>query len=143
MFFGPFPFHFTELFFFPFCFLQPEWRKQRNQCQSKRGVSIKNQPNRSDTDESWRSDVWQMWKRSVVVAMREGTGTDLSSFDGSLKYCSECGAVISLTTLLFSLLCWDEHSLRGLLVTKHRTRLGERAQNACLHGKAQKAVGLL
>lgn len=66
-----------------------------------------------------------MWKRSVVVAAREGTGTDLSRFDGSLKHCSECGAFISLTIPPFSLLCCNEHGLRGRLVTKHRARLGE------------------
>lgn len=60
-----------------------------------------------------------------MVAAREGTGTDLSGFDGSLKHCSERGAVISLTIPPFSLLCCNEHGLRGRLVTKHHTRLGE------------------
>lgn len=60
-----------------------------------------------------------------MVAAREGTGTDLSVFDGSLKHCSERGAVITLTIPPFSLLCCNEHGLRGRLVTKHHTRLGE------------------
>lgn len=63
-----------------------------------------------------------------MVAARERTGTDLSGFDGSLKHCSERGAVISLTIPAFSLLCCNEHSLRGRLVTKRRARFGRSVQ---------------
>lgn len=63
-----------------------------------------------------------------MVAARERTGTDLSGFDGSLKHCSERGAVISLTIPAFSLLCCNEHSLRGQLVTKRRARFRRSVQ---------------
>lgn len=63
-------------------------------------------------------------------------GTDLSGFDGSLKHCSDCGAVISLTIPPLSLLCYNERSLRGRLVTKHRTGLGEVCRMpACMASK--------
>lgn len=54
-----------------------------------------------------------------MAAATEGTGTDLSGFDGSLKHCSERGAVISLTIPPFSLLCCNEPCFRGRLVAEH------------------------
>lgn len=65
--FGPFPFHFTNIFSIlppP----PPAWaRRQGNQCQSERGDPVMNGPNQNDTDKGWRSDVGKMWKRSVAV----------------------------------------------------------------------------
>lgn len=84
------------------------YRHVAEPCQSKRCSN--------DTDEGWRSRRWQMWKRSAV----EGAGTDLSGFDGSLKHCSERGAVISLT-----IPPCNEARSRGRPVTKHRGRRGE------------------
>lgn len=92
-------------------------------CQSKRSSN--------DTDKGWRSRRWQMWKRSVMAAATEGTGTDLSGFDGSLKHCSEPGAVISLTIPPFSLLCCNEPCFRGRLVAKHLPVYGKKILHAC------------
>lgn len=125
-------FHFTlpTFCFLPLC-LSGEGRG--NQCQSKRGVPIMNRPNQSDTDKGWRSDAGKCGKGQSRLRRGRRTGTDLSGFDGSLKHCSERGAVISLTIPAFSLLCCNEHSLRGRLVTKHRARF-QRSVQKFLHG---------
>lgn len=54
-------------------------------------------PNQNDGEEGR-----QTWKRSAVVEARKGAGTDPSGFDSSLKHCSDCVAVISLTVPLSS-----------------------------------------
>ncbi len=75
-----------------------------------------------------------------MVSAREGTTADLSGFDGSLQHCSERGAVISLT-IPFALLCCNEHSLRGGLVTKHRARTGDVCRiPACMASRESRPV---
>lgn len=138
--FGPFPFHFTHFFFF--FTLLPEWRRQGNQCQSKHGVPIMNRPNQNDTDKGRRSDVGKCGKGQSWLWRGKGTGTDLSGFDGSLKHCSERGAVISLTIPPFSLLRCNEYSLRGRLVTKHRARLGEVCKVLARKGSSRVIMGI-
>ena len=99
-------------------------------------VPIMNRPNQNDTDKGWRSDVGKCGKGQSWLRRGKGAGTDLSGFDGSLKHCSERGAVISLTIPAFSLLCCNERSLRGRLVTKHHTGLGEGCKiPACMASK--------
>lgn len=67
-----------------------------------------------------------------MAAATEGTGTDLSGFDGSLKHCSERGAVITLTIPPFSLLCCNEPCFRGQLVNKHLPGYGGKKILSCM-----------
>lgn len=62
MFFGPFPFHFTSVFFFHLASPCLNGEGRGNQRPSKCGVPITARPNQNDTDEGWRADVGKCGK---------------------------------------------------------------------------------